>query len=317
MYKVEPRVLSTSADYSPHDQLPTTEPKDTQYPIDYFYHNTAKFLIKDTVRIMNNGLHIDMDKVIELEKTLDAILVDVQSRLDNNPLVQKYLKERHKDLIRKYKEERATKLKKPEYFIKPFKHNDKVHRSYFMYLYAQSVGMTQPKQLLPTGIPEWPAKLVKKVATNRVLKQLLDKTLSTSHHIAVSAMKLLAEHKCAMHNKSYLEQIASPDIPLPSFNPGSSQQKKELFLMLGIESEKTSKTSGEASFDRDEVERINKETDDEVVKEITQCFIDHSFAAIVRNNFIEAFYNYSVNGYLYGTLRLFGAKSFRLTSNNP
>lgn len=304
--------------YSPHDQLPAPEPKTAEYPLGYFYENTAKYLIKDTVRIMDNGLNIDFDKVIELEELLVEQLEEVDKELAGNPLIQQYLEERYASIIDDYIKDRESKMRSFDYYLKPFKFKDMVHRSYFMDEYAKLQGWGSPEEKLPTGVSKWPVKLVKQYAkTNRLLQMLLDGTAPVDTPMINSAMVKLATDKARMYNEGYVEQVRQPNVPYPKFNPGSSKQKQELFAMLGIDSEAVSKDTGLPKWDRKQVERVNLETTDGNIKHFTQCFIDYSFAAIIKNNFIEAFYNYTVDGRLYGQYKLLGAKSGRYTSSNP
>lgn len=304
--------------YSPHDQLPAPEPKDKEYPVGYFYEHTAKHLIKDAVRIMDNGLHIDIDKVIELEETLAEQLAEVEKELASNPLIASYLEHRHKDQIKAYVQDRKSKMRDPSYYNVPFKPNDMVHRSYFMEVYAKERGWGSPEDKLPTGVAKWPKNLVKKYAkSNKLLEMLLDGTIPKNTPAISEALAMLAKDKADMYNQKYVEQVKKPEVPYPKFNPGSATQKQELFEMLGIESDATSKKTGLPQWDRAQIERVNKENENPDVKHFTQCFIDYSFAAIIKNNFIEAFYNYSVDGRLYGQYKLLGAKSGRFTSSNP
>ena len=308
----------TYENYSPWDQLPAPLPSESTYLTRHFYENTAKHLISDFVRIMNNGLHIDLNRVEDLEKTLDAQLITVTERLAKNPLIAQFQALQHTKLLEAYRESQLEKIKPPEHFLKPFKHKDLVHRSYFMYIYANSQGISQPSEFLPsTTIPKWDARLVKTLSTTRpLLQRLLDGSLTT-HPLITEAMLLLATHKATLHNRRYEENLSNPSCELPPFNPGSPQQKSALFEFLGIESEATSKDTGLPSWDRDQIERVFHETTNDDVRELCQCFIDHSYAAIVRNNFIAAFYRYTINSRLHGQLKLFGAKSFRPTSNSP
>jgi hypothetical protein len=310
---------STGDDYSPWDLLPAPLPSESIYYTRYFYENVAKHFIKDFVRIMNNGLGIDLYRVMELEEELDNQIANVHRNLADNPLIQRFQKEQYKTKTHNYILEQKGKMKSKEHFIKPFSYKNMTHRSYFMYIYANKHGISFPEETLPgTNIPKWPVKLVKKLADSRpILNKLLHGNLTDTNPIVKEALNKLAQDKADMYNQKYLQKIDNPDLELDSFNPSSPKQKQELFEFLGIESESTSSTTGLPSWDRDEIERVNKETLDEDVRHLTQMFIDFSFAAIVRNNFIEAFYKYSVDGRLHGNLKLFGAKSFRPTSNKP
>lgn len=304
--------------YSPHDQLPAPNPATTRYDFGHFYYNTASYLIKDTVRIMDNGLHIDLDKVAELEEVLVDQLDEVKKDIAANPLIQTYLKSRYKEQIKAFKKDRKSKLRPKSYYEKPFNHKDLIHRSYFMDEYAKTKGWSSPEDKLPTGVGKWPVKLVNKYAkTNHLLKMMIEGALPSETETLIVAMDKLAQDKADIYNQKYVEQIKSPTVPYPEFNPGSALQKQELFSMLGIESEDTSKTTGLPKWDRSQVERINKETQDPDIRTMTQSFIDYSFAAIIKNNFIEAFYKYTVDNRLYGQYKLLGAKSARYTSSNP
>ena len=312
-------IHQTSEHYSPWDQLPAPLPSESTYLTRHFYHNTVKHLVKCFVRIMNNGLHIDLTKVEALEQTLNDQLANVTLELAKNPLILQFQALQHEQLIQSYIDEQTSKLKPVEHFRKPFKYKDLAHRSYFMYIYANRHNISQPTTLIEgTTIPKWEARTVKALSASRpILVDLLAGNLTDTNPIVQEAMTLLATHKQELYNRKYHENIANPQVDLPSFNPASSKQKQALFEMLGLESEATSKDTGLPSWDRDQIERVNKETTDDHIRHFTQCFIDHSFAAIVRNNFIEAFYNYTVDSRLHSNLRLMGAKTMRPTSNSP
>ncbi len=310
--------MDTNQAYSPHDLLPAPEPCTINPPEDYFYQNVAKHLIRDTVRIMANGLPIDLERVIELEATIDSTLAQVSATLSANPYIQAYLATRYASQVEALVKDRTAMLKPISYFMRPFKYSDMVHRSYFMYIFCQSQQIAAPIELLPTGIPKWEAKVVAKFKDTRpLLQKLLKGELPLDHSMAIAAMELLAEHKAELHNRKFLDQIAHPTLECPIFNPSSSTQKSELFASLGIESEKFSKDTGEPSWNRDEIERVNKSSADRSIVELTQAFIDHSFGNIIKTNFIPAFYKYTVDGRLHGQYVLFGAKSFRYTSKQP
>lgn len=303
--------------YSPHDLLPVKEPMFyAPEEADFFYKNVSKHLIPDIIRIMSNGIPIDFNEVEKLSGVVEDVLSKVQTTLDNNPIIKEFQELKYTQQQKDYIKEMESKKRTYEYYLKPFKAKDMAHRSYYV---CQVIEDNNTGEYLPTGVPKWTVKDVKQYVemfdTPELIKLLNDEP---DELIAQEAMIALAKDKMAIYNKSYEDKIANVDsLELPKFNAGSSDQKRALFDWLGIECENFSKKTELPSWDRDEIERVNRETEDEHIKEFTQAFIDHSFSAIIRNNFIKAFYEYSIDDILYGNLKLFGAKSFRLTSNSP
>ena len=339
--------MDTSEHYSPWDQLPVPEPAKDRPPIDHFYQETSKHLVRDVVRIMNNGIPINLERVKELEDVLDTLLAQVADTLANNRIINSYLIQRHKRQVAEYISDQQSKMKPPSHFLKPFNFKDMSHRSYFMHIYANDQGIAPPTDTLPTGISKWPANTAKKLAASRpLLQRFLEGKLPESNSYVQQALLLWSTHKAEIYNRQYVDNIATckngtnTKIELPEFNPSSPDQKHDIFVdILGFESNKLtdayiayeracddavrynrpmpSPPRNKFSWDRDNVEDILRSTDDPEIAELCQALIDHSFGAIVKNNFVQAFYNYTVDGRLHGSLSLFGAKTFRLTSKNP
>lgn len=335
----------TSDHYSPHDQLPAPVPAESTYLSRHFYENTGKHLIKDTVTICDNGLGIDLEKVSELEVTIQNVVKEVEAKLSANPIIVSFLDSKYGRLkeraVAKRNELLQSRVKPVEHFLKPFKHKDLIHRSYFMYIYCNRQGISQPDELLPgTTIPKWESRLVKRLAASRpLLQRLLDGKLTDSNHIVAEAMLLLATHKATLHN-SKLELVDDVPMELPLFNPRSSDDKYQLLTeLLGYESGKLTDAYQQYERDLAKAERYGREppnppktkwswgrkqiaplldtvTDDQQ-RELFQCLVDFSFGDKILTSFIPAFYKYTVNGRLYSNLKLFGALSARFTSNNP
>ena len=313
--------------YSPWDLLPVPEPRTVRPPEDQFYNTVIKHLVPDVIRIMANGIPIDLAKVQELEAEIDKVLAEVDKEIQSNQLIREFSLLRHSKQKETYIQEQRQRLKTPTDFLKPFSCKQPLHRAYLIEALRRLNLLTTssvPTEEIAPGIPKWSARHVQALAEQHPAIQLyLNNRLQPTNTFAQTAMLNLATDKATAYNAPIHHRIANPDanIELPRFNIASSVQKQEFFDFLGIESEATSKTTGEDSWNRDQIERINKETDDPRLKSLTSSMIDYSFGAIIKQNFIKAFYERSI-AYpdchrLHGSLRLFGAKSFRLTSQNP
>lgn len=309
----------------PIDLLPLEEPRNEEFPLGWFYDNVAHPLIEDTVRIMQNGLPIDLNRVHELELRLDTILEKVQDTINNNQHILNFLEQKFPTVADDLQTEIESKMRSSDHYLKEFNPSNMVHRSFYMLIYIEHNAeqmfdvITPLDEVLP-GVPKWSVRDVKPYTdTSRDLERLLKKTIKPTDPIAMEAMSRFATMKADIWNRSYKDQVLniSYETVMKPFNPGSSDQKREFFRYMHIDPLEFSKDTGEASWGREVIEELQSTESDEVLLELYQAFIDHSFAAIVRNNFINAFYKYTVDGRLYGQYKLLGAKSGRYTSNSP
>ncbi len=303
-------------------QLPIKDPTKlvNRQSVQYFYEHAIKGLLPHIIDITLQGIKINYQEVDNLRATIDDVLEDVTKRLNENPLIVKYREKSYKHKHEEFVEEQLSKQRQYSYYLKPFKPADMTHRSYYMETYLDHtlvpITMIYDQGQLPNGFTKWTTKDVKRfIEINDYLAEdlqpLLDKTVPEDDIISKEAMNRLATDKTTLYNAKYKAAIknVTPSQLVGDFNPGSAKQKTELFSMLDIECEAFSKDTGAPSWNRDQIERVNKETTDQDVKAFTQAFIDHSFSAIIKNNFIAAFDRYCINDTLYGNLKLGGAKS--------
>ena len=307
--------------------LPAPNPKDVanRKSRRYFYENVIKNLIEPTVDLMLQGITVDFDAINDLKKVIDGVLKDVHDKLHSNEIIIDFRKHWFQELSQKKQRELESKKRDVRYYLKEYKHTDLVMRSFVVNTYLEDVRANYkffPDNILPNKDVAWAVNDLKKFIKNNLdlpmLQEIVDKTIPTDNEWVHRAMIKLATYKAENYNHSYDEKIDEIDMSIvPLFKPGSAPQKVALFQYLNIPCEAQSKTTGVDSWGREEVERVQKETDNQDIKDLCQIFIDYSFSKIIRSNFLAAFDTFVVDGKLHGNYRLMGAKTGRYTSNSP
>lgn len=300
----------------PHQLLPLPEPskfdpstEDTQY----FYKNFASQFIENMIEMTNAGIHIDSGAVESLRVQVTSVLKDVEKRLGRSPVIRKFQEIRAKKLQEQHAEKATQAIRVLGDFLRPYNEKDITHRTWVINTYLINSGFPKDTK------DKWTLKCVKDYCiwnSLPFLEAIKARKDISNFPITKEGMVALAEHKLDLWNKPRYESAANP-VKVPPFNAGSSKQKQELFSSLNIAPLEFSKTTGEGSWGREQLEILLKTTVNEELKEVLKAFIDHSFSGIIRNTFLKAFDSYTIDGTLYGNIKLFGAKSFRPTSNNP
>jgi len=279
----------------------------------FFYENFAKAFIPDMIQMMDVGLHIDPDAVEELRSTIDTVLKSVSDRLEANPLIKQYQNSRLPEAQRAHAEKATQALRTLNHYKQTYKPGDMVHRTWVVNEHLRRLMRHDDEQ------DKWTVKDLKQYnlfLNDPFIKSVIAKReLSGNSHVKL-AMTSLAKYKLELWNRPRLAKAQEP-VELDPYNPGSSKQNGEFFIMMKVEPTAWSKDTGEPSWGRKQLEIVQKGTTDPDMLDVLEAMIDFSYSAIIKNNFLKAFDSFTIDGVLHGNIKLFGAKSFRPTSNNP
>lgn len=300
----------------PIELLPMPAPRDydpsSADPL-FFYKNFVKPLIPDMIQMMDVGLHIDPDAVEKLRATIDDVLKTVTDRLSINPLIKIYQNSRLPDAQKAHAEKSTAALRTLDYYVKPYKPGDMIHRTWVVNSFLRRMNRDSDIKT------KWTIKELKDYNVflkDPFLKAVIDKRPLTRNSEVKYAMVDLAVYKLELWNRPRYEKAQEP-VTIDEFNPGSPKQKQEFFVLNKIPARAWSKDTGEPSWGRDQLEELLRETQTKDMIDTLEAFVDHSYSAIIKNNFLKAFDSFTIDGVLHGNIKIFGAKTFRPTSNNP
>lgn len=298
----------------PYQRLPVPFSCDHDPGPSYFYDNFASHFIPDMIKMVDTGLKVDPEAVESLRTLIDEVQETVYERLGKNQYVVSYQEKwRRPKAQREHEEDAVKSVRTLDHYLKPFKQTDMTHRTWLVNTHLQAIGRENDVR------DKWTVKDVKEYnifLNDPLLANVIDKRIHENNSTAVKAMKALAEYKLELWNRPRYEK-KKQKVKLGAFNPNSSKQVSEIMQMLKIPAKAYSKDTGEPSWGREQLEQLHKETQDETLIQMLDAMIDNSFSAIIKTNFIKAFDTYTIDGVLHGKISLFGAKSFRNTSNSP
>lgn len=244
----------------PIDLLPIARPLETfEEPSQtFFYENVVSKLVPDIVRLEANGIPIDLSKVATVEETVNSVLENVYTKLENNSLMLKFLTSENNAKVKAKSQELELKKKSVSDFLVPFNIKNKTHRSYVVNTYLTSIDRKD------MTMDEWSVKDLKKlnqILASTFIANLVNNNIQSFMHNTIEvAMEQLATDKANAYNKNKIDtkiENLKTDKLIRSFNPGSSLQKQKFFSFLGIESEKETK-AGNPQWDKKELERLQK-----------------------------------------------------------
>lgn len=278
----------------------TSEPRDNveQFNQRHYYEFILKAAIKPTIRMLNNGQHIDIDAVHVLKDTVEEMKERLTKKIDQVPLIRQF--QSKVDQVR------------IDNFLAPV-HKAWAYPKYTGYVNNIAMRTWVVNQYLDVPMDKVSAKDLKSLDLP-ICKILTDKHYL--HPILVKHSIDYANYTAEQRNinMNRVDKVNHPEKYLDlGFNPFNYSQLATMWTELGLVSDELSKTSGEMSFSKDVLKKLSQTEANPVIKEVITDYLEIAQAKNIITQYIPKYIGSTVYNRVYGSIALLGTISGRLS----
>ena len=285
---------------NPTEWIPqTSEPRynTEQFNQRYYYEFILKPAIPVIVEMLNAGQAIDLSQVNALSEHVESVKAKCLAQLNATPLIQEFFKDIDAERTTKFLEPIHKAWKHPQYT--GFKANPKMRAFVVNYLTGSTYDMLSDKEL--------------KLIDDPVLQPLKDKQFDGPAIVAAS--NEFAESEALRQNTAAnrVDKLANPGNYITlGYNPYNYSQLTKMWIAFGLESDEVSKDTGQMSFSGDILKSLAKSTSG-VVNDIIRLQLEIAESKNMITQYIPKYLGSSLNDRVYGSIRLMGTISGRLS----
>jgi len=247
--------------------------------------------------MLNAGQGIDLSQVNALSEHVESVKAECLTKLNAYPRIQEFFKDIDAERTAKFFEPIHKAWKHPQYT--GFKANPKMRAFVVNYLTGSTYDVLSDKEL--------------KLIDNPVLQPLKDKQYD--HPSIIAASNIFAESEALRQNiaANRVDKLENPGNYITlGYNPYNYSQLTKMWIAFGLESDEVSKDTGQMSFSGPVLKELAKSTTGDV-QEIIKLQLEIAESKNMITQYIPKYLGSSVDNRVYGSIRLMGTISGRLS----
>jgi len=277
----------------------TSEPRynTEQFNQRYYYDFILKPAIPVIVEMLGNGQAIDLDQVHKLSDQVELIKQQCLDKINTYQIIKDFQSIVDQQRIDNFLAPVLKALKQPNYA--GYKSNPAMRAYVVNHLIGSNYTALSDKEL--------------KLLDNPLLQPLADKQYN--HTDIIAACNQFAESEALRQNTAAnrIDKINNPQNYLQlGYNPYNYSQLTQMWLSFGLVSDEVSKTTGEMSFSGPVLKELAKTTSGDI-QEIIKLHLEIAESKNMITQYIPKYIGSTVNGRVYGAIRLLGTISGRLS----